>query len=360
MSDETFAGRLLDWYAKHGRRLPWRGITDPYAVLVSEYMAQQTRVETVIPYYLRWMEQFPTVQALADAPQEAVLKAWEGLGYYARARNLHKAARAIVTEHDGRIPSSVNELRALPGIGEYTAAAVASLVFRADEPALDGNLRRVLARVTALEEDAKSPKSMSRLTALARTLLPPGRVGDFNQALMDLSSQVCLPKSPRCAECPLTGFCEAFKQNRQADFPVKAKKAPVPTLTVTAGVLRRGNTVLLTKRPADGLLGGMWEFPGGKQESGETLAECLARELREELDIDVEVGDEVGVFRHAYSHFRVVLHAFECEITGGEPRPLASDSLEWVPVERLGEYAMGKIDRIIAGEIKLNLCQELL
>jgi A/G-specific adenine glycosylase len=352
MSDETFAGRLLDWYAKHGRSLPWRGSSDPYAVLVSEYMAQQTRVETVIPYYLRWMEQFPTVQALADAPQEAVLKAWEGLGYYARARNLHKAARAIVTEHAGQIPSAVDDLRALPGIGDYTAAAVASLAFGADEPALDGNLRRVLARITALEDDAKSPRGMSRLTACARALLPLGRAGDFNQALMDLSNQICLPKAPRCVECPLTAFCEAFKQNRQADFPVKAKKAPVPTLTVTAGVLRSGHTVLLTKRPADGLLGGMWEFPGGKQEPGETLPECLARELREELDIEVRVGKEVGVFKHAYSHFKVVLHAFECEIVSGLPRPLASDGLEWVPVDRLGEYAMGKIDRMIAGKIK--------
>lgn len=351
MCDGTFAGRLLDWYAKHGRNLPWRGVTDPYAVLVSEYMAQQTRVETVIPYYSRWMEQFPTVKALADAPQEAVLKAWEGLGYYARARNLHKAARAILTAHSGRIPTSVDELRALPGIGEYTAAAVASLAFGADEPALDGNLRRVLARVTALEEDANSPRAMAQLTAFARTMLPPGRAGDFNQALMDLSNQVCLPKSPRCPGCPLTAFCEAFRQNRQADFPVKVKKAPVPTLTVTAGVLRRGNTVLLTKRPANGLLGGMWEFPGGKQEPGETLPECLARELREELDIDVAVGEEMGVFKHAYSHFRVVLHALKCEIVNGEPRPLASDGLEWVPVEKLGEYAMGKIDRMIAGMI---------
>jgi A/G-specific adenine glycosylase len=352
MSDETFAGRLLDWYAKHGRSLPWRGSSDPYAVLVSEYMAQQTRVETVIPYYLRWMERFPSMQALADAPQEAVLKAWEGLGYYARARNLHKAARAILTDHSGQIPSSIDELRALPGIGDYTATAVASLAFGADVPALDGNLRRVLARVTALEEDPKSPKAMSRLTACARALLPPGRAGDFNQALMDLSNQICLPKLPHCPECPLTAFCEAFKQNRQADFPVKAKKAPVPTLTVTAGVLRSGHTVLLTKRPADGLLGGMWEFPGGKQEPGETLPECLARELREELDIEVRVGKEVGVFKHAYSHFKVVLHAFECEIVSGLPRPLASDGLEWVPVDRLGEYAMGKIDRMIAGKIK--------
>ncbi len=353
MTDGTFAGRLLDWYAKHGRGLPWRGSPDPYAILVSEYMAQQTRVETVIPYYLRWMAQFPNIQALAEAPLEAVLKAWEGLGYYARARNLHQTARVIVTNHAGYIPSSVDELRALPGIGDYTAAAVASLAFGADEPALDGNLRRVLARVTALEEDPRTPKGVNRLKDTARALLPRGRAGDFNQALMDLSNQVCLPKKPRCAECPLTACCEAFKQNRQADFPVKVKKAPVPTLTVTAGVLRRGHTVLLTKRPADGLLGGLWEFPGGKQEPDETLPECLARELREELDIEVSVGNEVGVFRHAYSHFKVVLHAFECEIVSGEPRPLASDGLEWLPVSQLGEYAMGKIDRMIAD--KLNL-----
>jgi A/G-specific adenine glycosylase len=352
MNNETFAVRLLDWYAKHRRSLPWRGSSDPYAVLVSEYMAQQTRVETVIPYYLRWMQRFPTIQALATAPLDDVLKAWEGLGYYARARNLHKAAQVIVTRYGGKIPPSVDDLRALPGIGDYTAAAISSLAFGADQAALDGNLRRVLARVTALGEDPKSPKGMCQLADAAREYLPAGRAGDFNQALMDLSNQVCLPKTPHCVECPLTAFCEAFKQNRQADFPVKPKKVPVPTLTVTAGVLRRGDTVLLTKRPADRLLGGMWEFPGGKQEPVETLPECLARELREELDIEVSVGAEVGVFRHAYSHFKVVLHAFECEIVSGEPRPLASDGLEWVPVERLGDFAMGKIDRMISGKIQ--------
>jgi A/G-specific adenine glycosylase len=351
MSKETFAGRLLDWYAKHGRSLPWRGVKDPYAVLVSEYMAQQTRVETVIPYYLRWMEQFPTLQALADAPQDAVLKAWEGLGYYARVRNLHKAAVTIAAQNGGRIPASVDELRALPGIGDYTAAAISSLAFGADEPALDGNLRRVLARITALEEDPKSPKGISKLTETARSFLPPGRAGDFNQALMDLSNQVCLPKVPRCAECPLTSYCEAFRQNRQADFPLKMKNAPVPTLIVTAGVLRRRNCVLLSKRPANGLLGGLWEFPGGKQEPGETLPECLARELMEELGIEVQVGAEIGIFKHAYSHFKVILHAFECNSVEGEPRPLASEALEWVDVDRLGDYAMGKIDRMIAGKI---------
>jgi len=347
-------GRLLAWYQTNGRDLPWRGVRDPYAVLVSEYMAQQTRVETVIPYYLRWMELFPSVQALAAASLDAVLKAWEGLGYYARARNLHKAAGVIVREFDGVIPNSLEKLRALPGIGAYTAAAVASLAFGADEPALDGNLRRVLARLTALPVDPRAPRGVAELTAVARRLLPPGRAGDFNQALMDLSSQVCLPKNPRCADCPLALDCQAYLTSRQAYFPVKARKPAVPTLTVTAGIIRKDGRVLLSKRPADGLLGGMWEFPGGKQEPGEALPECLARELREELGIEVRVGEERGVFRHAYSHFKVVLHAFECEVTEGEPRPLASDGLEWVEMSRLGEFAMGKIDRMIAEKIYLQ------
>ncbi len=351
MTDGSFSERLLDWYAKHGRSLPWRGETDPYAVLVSEYMAQQTRVETVIPYYRRWMAQFPTLQTLAAAPEDTVLKAWEGLGYYARARHLHKAACVIVDEHNGVIPSDMDVLRGLPGIGLYTAAAVASLAFGADEPALDGNLRRVLARVTALALDPRSPRGQGQLMEAARGFLPPGRAGDFNQALMDLANQICLPANPRCAECPLTAFCLAFRQNRQADFPVKVKKPAIPLITVTAGVLRRGRRVLLTKRPADGLLGGLWEFPGGKQEPGESLPECLARELREELGVGVAVGDEIGVFRHAYSHFKVVLHAFDGTILVGEPRPLASDGLAWVELDRLGEYAMGKIDRMIAGKI---------
>ena len=211
MEQADFAGRLLTWYAAHARVLPWRGTADPYAVLVSEFMLQQTRVETVIPYYQRWMEQFPTVQALAAAPLDAVLKTWEGLGYYARARNLHKAAQAIVSDFGGEIPATVAELRRLPGIGEYTAAAVASIAFNADVPALDGNLRRVLARVTALQIDPRSPQGLAQLNETANRLLPPGRAGDFNQALMDLSTAICTPTKPDCPACPLTDLCQAYR-----------------------------------------------------------------------------------------------------------------------------------------------------
>jgi A/G-specific adenine glycosylase len=351
MEKSDFAARLLTWYAANARSLPWRGTSDPYAVLVSEFMLQQTRVETVIPYYERWMRLFPDIETLAGAPLDAVLKAWEGLGYYNRARSLHKAAWMILAEYGGRVPQAVEDLRALPGVGDYTAAAVASIAFGTDAAALDGNLRRVLARVDALDTDPRSPAGLKLLNKLAVDLLPPGRAGDFNQALMDLSSQVCLPKKPCCPACPLADLCEANRRGLTGSIPLKTKKAPVPTIIVTAGVIRRGNTVLLSRRPANGLLGGMWEFPGGKQEPGESLAECLPRELKEELGIAVRVGNEIGVFKHAYTHFKVVLHAFECEIVEGDPRPLASDGLEWVDLERMGEYAMGKIDRMIAGEI---------
>jgi A/G-specific adenine glycosylase len=352
MEKSDFAARLLTWYVANARSLPWRGIDDPYAVLVSEFMLQQTRVETVIPYYERWMRLFPDIETLAGAPLDAVLKAWEGLGYYSRARSLHQAARTILAEHGGRVPEAVDELRDLPGVGDYTAAAVASIAFGTDAAALDGNLRRVLARIDALDADPRSPAGLKHLNRLAAHLLPPGRAGDFNQALMDLSSQVCLPRKPRCPDCPLADLCEANRQGLTESIPLKTKKAAVPTIIVTAGVIRRGNTVLLSRRPANGLLGGMWEFPGGKQEPGESLPECLARELSEELGVVVSVGTEMGVFKHAYTHFKVVLHAFACEIVEGEPRPLASDGLVWVGVKRLGEYAMGKIDRMIAGELQ--------
>lgn len=351
MDKDDFASQLLDWYKIHGRSLPWRGVRDPYAVLVSEYMAQQTRVETVIPYYHRWMSLFPTVRHLAAAPLDVLLKAWEGLGYYARARNLHKAAIVIETEYNGVIPQTVEELRRLPGIGLYTAAAVASLAFGVDEPALDGNLRRVLARLTALPLDTRSPKGEAHLLETARRLLPPGRAGDFNQALMDLSNQICLPKKPLCSNCPLLEFCQARQTGHQADFPVKTIKPTVPTISVTAGIIKNNGLVLLSKRPAAGLLGGLWEFPGGKQETGESLPMCLTRELREELGIEVVVGKELGVFKHAYSHYKVVLHAFECQITEGEPRPLVSDGLVWTEIDSLEEYAMGKIDRMISKKI---------
>jgi A/G-specific adenine glycosylase len=345
------AAALLAWYARHARQLPWRGHPDPYAVWVSEIMLQQTRVETVIPYFERWMARFPSIPALAAASQQEVLQAWEGLGYYSRARSLHRAAQVVAEKFGGQLPSTRAELAGLPGIGPYTAGAIASIAFGRDEPALDGNIRRVLARIFNVDIPARSPAGEALLWQHARKLLPPGRAGDFNQALMDLGSAICTPRAPRCLLCPVNAFCQAFALGVQEARPVLAAKAPVPHYLVTAAVIWRDGRVLLARRPANGLLGGMWEFPGGKVEPGEELAEGLRREIREELGVEIEVGEPFGVYRHAYTHFKVTLHAFACRIESGEPRALEASQITWAAPEELADYPMGKIDRQIAKRI---------
>jgi A/G-specific adenine glycosylase len=346
------AERLLDWYAKYARRLPWREHPDPYAVWVSEIMLQQTRIETVVPYFQRWMERFPDLESLSDAPLQEVLSAWEGLGYYSRARNLQLAAKVIVANHGGKIPQDVAQLRKLPGIGRYTAGAIASIAFEQDEPALDGNIRRVLARVFNVREPARSPAGERRLWELAALNLPAGKAGDYNQALMDLGAIICTPRSPACSTCPLSDICQAFALGVQAERPVLSKRSATPHYTVTAAVIQRAGEVLIAQRPLKGLLGGLWEFPGGKLQPGEDLVSCLQREICEELGVDISVGGSMGVFHHAYTHFRVTLHAFSCELRNGDqPHPIQVKDLRWVSFEDLRSYPMGKIDRQIADRL---------
>ncbi|KAF0107262.1 MAG: A/G-specific adenine glycosylase [Anaerolineaceae bacterium] len=344
----SLSNKLLRWYARHARDLPWRGHPDPYAVWVSEIMLQQTRVEAVVPYFARWMERFPSIPDLAAASEQEALLLWEGLGYYSRARSLHKAAKIVVEKFGGELPRDLPGLRALPGIGRYTAGAIASIAFGVDAAALDGNIRRVLARLFDVAVPADAPAGEKILWSLAEELLPPGRAGDFNQALMDLGASLCLPKNPRCLLCPLNADCLALQRGVQEQRPVLKPKSQTPHHTVTAAVIRRGDKILLAQRPADGLLGGLWEFPGGKTEPGESLAECLRREIREELGARIRVSEPFGVYRHAYTHFRITLHAFLCELTSGEPRPLQAAAVAWVSVSELADYPMGKVDRQIA------------
>ncbi len=344
--------RLLAWYRQNGRILPWRGHPDPYAVWVSEIMLQQTQVETVIPYFKKWMQRFPSVASLAAASEQDVLNTWEGLGYYSRSRNLHKAAKIVVAEYGGQLPADVDSLRRLPGIGRYTAGAIASLAFGLDQPALDGNLKRVLARLFDVTEPVNSPAGEKRLGELAAENLPPGQAADYNQALMDLGALICTPRNPNCPACPVSGWCQAYRNGTQVERPVKKRRPPQPHYVVTAAVIRRDGKVLLAQRPQNGLLGGLWEFPGGKQEPGESLPDCLAREIREELGAEIEVGKAVGEFRHAYTHFRITLHAFECRLIEGEPRPVEAQDVRWVELSGLGDFPMGKVDRQIALQLK--------
>ncbi|MCZ7551863.1 MAG: A/G-specific adenine glycosylase [Anaerolineae bacterium UTCFX2] len=353
MTGKEFPVLLLDWYSKHARPLPWRRNPEPYAVWVSEIMLQQTRVETVLPYFERWMERFPNLPALAEAPLQAVLTAWEGLGYYSRARNLHAAAKIVMTKYVGQIPEQPAELAQLPGIGCSTAGAIASIAFGVDAPVLDGNIRRVLARVFDVSEPARSPAGEARLWDLARDHLPAGKAGDYNQASMDLGARVCTPRRPDCPNCPLREVCLANLRGVQSQRPAQLKRARPPHYTVAAAVICHAGQMLIAQRPTDKLLGGLWEFPGGKLLPGESLIDGLKREICEELGSEIEVGDLLGVYRHAYTHFKVTLHAFHCRLGEGDhPHPFEAQALRWVGLDRLDDFPMGKIDRQIARDLQ--------
>jgi A/G-specific adenine glycosylase len=352
----ALAERLLDWFAHHARDLPWRRGRTPYRVWVAEVMLQQTRVETVVSYYERFLVRFPSVQALASAPLEQVLKVWEGLGYYARARNLYAAARQIVTLHNGQLPDTFEGLLTLPGVGRYIAGAVASITFGRDVPAVDGNVRRVLCRVFEIREDVMRSAVQASLEALAASLLPVGQAGAFNEALMELGATVCTPRSPHCDRCPLRDLCQAHAKGEPESLPVKHPRKPIPHYQVAAAVtIRDDGRVLMAQRNADDMLGGLWEFPGGKREDGETLPECLVREMREELDVGIEVGELLTIVRHAYTHFRITLHAFPCRLVDGEPRCLDCAAFCWVLPIEMDALPMSVADRKVAQALRLRI-----
>ena len=309
-------------------------------------MLQQTRVETVIPYFEKWMNLFPDVQALANASEQDVLNAWEGLGYYSRARNLHQAAKIVASKFNGQLPRDLTELRSLPGIGRYTVGAIASMAFGMDEATLDGNLRRVFARLFDVSEFADSPTGEKILWDLAAQNLPIGKAGDYNQSLMDLGATICLPKNPRCLLCPLMEICEARKNGTQDLRPVlKAKKTSPQYIHAAAVIIQRGR-VLLAQRPADGLLGGMWEFPNGRVNADP--AKELTKVINAAYKLKVKRKEALGVIQHAYTHFKVTVHAFRCDCA---PIP-KNKNLKWVRITELDDYPMGKVDRGIANKIK--------
>ena len=350
---EIFRSRLLVWYRENRRQLSWRDSGDPYRIWVSEVMLQQTRVEQMGEYFERFVERFPTVGDLAAASEDEVLKAWEGLGYYARARNMHRAAKWIVEEHGGELPDSYEGLLELPGVGQYTAAAVSSIAFDRDHPVLDGNVVRVLCRVLRIEGEPRRSAVKSELIAAGERLLAPGQAGDFNQGMMELGARVCAPQKPRCPSCPVEEFCRARTELEDpALLPVRSPKKKKPHFQVTAGLIWKGNRLLIAQRPFDGMLGGLWEFPGGKQEAGETLQECLKREIREELDVDIEVGEHLASVDHAYSHFSISLHAFAARYSSGDPQAIGCADWRWIDPQELDDFAFPRTDRKIIEQLR--------
>jgi len=343
---DHIADRILIWYAHHQRDLPWRKTNDPYCIWVSEVMLQQTQVETVIPYYHRFLARFPTVQALAAASLDEVLKAWENMGYYARARNLHAAAREIMKRLGGKIPNTREELISLSGIGSYTAGAILSSAFQLRVPAVDGNVRRVVSRLFAIKEPMNKSQTQQRVWELAEGLVPMKTPGHFNQALMDLGATICIPRKPACTLCPIQEFCQSYKCQSQNALPVTRARRPIPHKHVTAGVILDDHgRVLIVQRPNQGLLGGLWKFPGGNQQPGEALETCLRRKIHEELCIEIVTGKRITSVDHAYTHFRITLHAFHCTHQAGEPQALGCADWRWVTCHELNDFAFSKADR---------------
>ncbi len=354
---------LIDWFEANKADLPWRRTKDPYVIWLSEIMLQQTQVTTVIPYYQRFVERFPTVQDLAAASLDEVLKLWEGLGYYSRARNLHRAAQMVVEELGGEFPQSAEKLQELPGVGRYTAGAVASFAFGENVPVLDGNVIRILTRVFNIEDDVAQSATKRALWELAEEILPDGQAASWNEGLMELGRRICTPRSPQCESCPVADHCRAYQAGVQTQRPVKSPKAKTPHYDVTAGVIRRDDgRFIIAQRPLNGMLGGLWEFPGGKREPGESLPECLRREIQEELGIDIRVGPQIATVKHAYTHFRITLFVFECEHVSGEPQAIECADWIWATLDDLDRYAFPSTDQQIidllrkgGGQLSMNL-----
>jgi A/G-specific adenine glycosylase len=344
--------QLLAWFAANKRDLPWRrDAHDPYRVWISETLLQQTQVATVIPYYERFLARFPTVESLASAPLDDVLKAWEGAGYYARARNLHRAAQEIVSQFNGSIPDLVEDLLSLPGIGRYTAGAVASIAYHRDAPVLDGNVIRVLCRYFRIESDSKAKPTQDLLWDLMTKLLPRGSAGDFNQAMMELGATICTPRNPQCVACPLKRGCVAKRAGVQDKLPIKAKKKVLPHHEIAVGVVWKRDKLLIARRKDEAMLGGLWEFPGGHREKRESLEACVAREVREELGIEVAVAEKFAEVEHAYSHFSITLHAFHCRWVSGRPRAIGCAAWKWIEPSELNQYAFPKANRVVIEKI---------
>jgi len=347
---------LLNWYRRSGRTLPWRNNPDPYAVWISEIMLQQTQVKTVLPYFQRWMKRFPTVESLAIADQTAVLKQWEGLGYYARARNLHRTAQIIAEEYGGQFPEAFEAVLALPGIGRTTAGGILSSAFNQPTAIVDGNVKRVLARLIAL--DRPPTKAMDQLWQVSEAVLDPENPRDFNQALMDLGATLCTAKNPACLICPWRSpsssfTCAAYNLGTQSELPMRESKAPLPHKIIGVAVIWNDQgKILIDRRPQKGLLGGLWEFPGGKLEADETLEDCVAREVKEELAIEIEVGEKIMTLDHAYTHFKVTLNVFRCKHLSGEPQTIECDEVRWVELDELDQFPFPKANGQIIEALK--------
>jgi A/G-specific adenine glycosylase len=337
--------RLLTWFARHRRDLPWRRDRDPYRIWVSEVMLQQTQVATVVPYFERFVRRLPTLADLAAADEQEVLRLWEGLGYYRRARDLHRAARQLLTDHGGRLPDDPHVVAGLPGVGRYMLGAVLSQAFDRRLPIVDTNTQRVLCRLLGQTEDPRRGPTRRWLWQAAEAILPARRVGDFNQALMELGALVCTPTAPRCAACPLADLCVARQNGLQEVIPPPASALPTVAVDEAAVVVRRGDGVLLVQRPETGRWAGMWEFPHAALEGAERHEDAAARVVSELTGLRADLGGELLTVRHGVTRFRITLVCFEARYRGGTFRSHFYRRAAWLRPEELSAYPVSRPQR---------------
>lgn len=334
--------KLLKWYDQNQRDLPWRRTTDPYHIWISEVMLQQTQVNTVIPYYKRFLKLLPNLKTLADADSNNVLKVWEGLGYYARARNFKKAASIVLNKHQGQVPEDEGSFRELPGVGEYICAAVLSIAFKKPLAVVDGNVKRVLARLLCIDQPVNNSRNHTIFSEAAGLLLARRKPHLFNQAMMELGALICRPKNPDCLNCPLQKFCGAYLKNRVEELPKRIQTKKVPTYHISAGVIFKKDKILITQRKPDGLLGGLWEFPGGKVQKGETAKAACIREIKEEVNLEVEITENLTTIKHAYTHFKIIMNVFICDYVRGRINLNGPEDFHWSSIEQIEDYPLPK------------------
>ncbi len=339
--NRAFSSSLINWYQQVGRDLPWRHHPTPYEAWVAEVMLQQTQVDTVLRYYHSFLSKFSTIRALARAELSQVLKAWEGMGYYARCRNMHRSAGICVEQHRGQFPVRFEDALALPGIGRSTAGAILTFGCGQAHPILDGNVKRVLVRLENIDEDPSRGPVQRKLwessaTLLAATMNP----FDHNQAMMELGALLCLPRKPHCDACPVRSHCLAYAAGTQAQLPVKKQRKAIPHRHIAVGVVFKRGRLLMQQRALDGMLGGLWEFPGGPQRDGEPLEETLSRAIQEELGVVVRVGEKLATVRHAFSHFTITLHAYRCRFVSGRAIPQTRQACKWVAPTSLSDHPL--------------------
>ena len=342
----NFSNIVLTWYNNNKEDFPWRMTKDPYKIWVSEIMLQQTQVQTVIPYYKKWINKFPTIVEVANASDDILFKYWEGLGYYNRVNNFRTACNQIIMDHNGKIPETVDKLITLKGIGEYTSSAISSIAFNKVNYVIDGNVKRVMARVLRLKNFSK--ESLNKMKEFLSANIHKGSPGNFNQGIMDLGRDVCKPKNPLCSICPIASFCMAYIKNQIEKYPAAKKQTKrLPHYTIGVGIIWNKDKILITKRKKNALLGGLWEFPGGKILKNESIKKCIKREVFEELSIDVDVLKFITKVKHSYSHFKITLHAHHCLYNTGKIICKASDSYKWISPNQFNQFAFPKANHHI-------------